>query len=650
MKKTICLFLTTLFIALSFAQNPNYQQKLFYTCKVWGFVKYYHSEVSQCKVNWDSVLTYSLPKIKNCTTKNDFNNILDTMLIAAGPMALAASALPDTLSPDLKRNRNFSWFNDTIIRADIKTKLDTIKNNFRPHPICWVKNNTNPAFISYLAFPHDSLLSNINTSTSFPGEYEMLAIVFKYWNIINYFNPYNYILDTPWDSTLNNNIISIANAPNRIEFFKCFKKIAANLNDAHAEGLTISNMRLTDYYYGPPLVLKYMESKYVVVKSGVTGISKGDIILSTNNLTTTQWEDSLRPYVSAGNSSVFRRVMCQQILCGLYNSSINISYKDSSGTTRTTSVNRTTNYYTYSSGYYPTDSLGNTKWKKLDCNIGYINIGKLLSADVTTMYAALKNCSALIFDMRNYPASGALRDIANLMLSNSTCFSKLMQPDVEYPGTFYWNKYYTGINGNPTPYQGKVFALFNEVSQSASEYYTMILDAHPNCIKVGSQTAGADGTITKFYLTQDIQAGYTNLGVYYPNNDSTQRIGIIPDSLVQLTQKGIQQGKDEVLEKAIQIAGCTMASSNNPEKSEPLVLVYPNPNNGNMYLQCKVDYDGESTFEIVNLEGRTVIQKKFHDESETITINEANLSDGIYFYKLFNDNTIIKTGKIVITR
>jgi hypothetical protein len=84
----------------------------------------------------------------------------------------------------------------------------------------------------------------------------------------------------------------------------------------------------------------------------------------------------------------------------------------------------------------------------------------------------------------------------------------------------------------------------------------MILGAMPNSVIIGSQTAGADGDVTYFYLSPEFSTGFTALGVYYPNGDSTQRIGIVPDSVVYITPEGIRQGRDEVLEKALQVAGC----------------------------------------------------------------------------------------------
>ena len=554
MKRLFAFFIfSTLYIS-SFAQYPTYTQKLYYTCKVWGFVKYYHSKVSNCEVNWDSVLVSTLPLIKNAVTKNDFNNALDTMLLAAGPMDTALSLLPDTLPPALKRNRNFNWINDSIFRPDINVILDTIKDNFRPHPICWVKNNDySTSYVGWLVFPYDSLMINNNFSTNYPNEYTRLMIIFKYWNIINYFNPYNYVQDTPWDSTLYNRITEIANDTNYIDFFTSFKKMTANVNDAHVEGLTYSNIYDVPKTYIPEIILRYAQNNYIVVKSAYTTtnpkIVPGDIIVSVNGKTPTQWEDSLRPYISAGNLSVFRRYICQYMLGGDLGSAALVTFKDSLGNNYSRLCNRTYWWSSWFTSYYPNDTLSTVKWRKWDaCNIGYVNMLNLQTTDVNAMYNDLINTSSIIFDIRNYP-NGTAWPIADLMYPSTKYFAKWANPDVTYPGTFYWSFDSLGVNGNTTQYAGKVIILFNEETQSEAECSCMILDAMPNHINVGSQTAGTDGNITYFKLSQDIQTGYTNLGTYYPNGDSTERIGIVPDSVVFITPLGIRHGRDEVLKR-----------------------------------------------------------------------------------------------------
>lgn len=77
-----------------------------------------------------------------------------------------------------------------------------------------------------------------------------------------------------------------------------------------------------------------------------------------------------------------------------------------------------------------------------------------------------------------------------------------------------------------------------------------------NAIVIGSQTAGADGNVTPmFNLPGGISTVFTGLGVYYPDGKETQRIGIVPDVIVKPTIKGISEGKDEILDKAMEIIG-----------------------------------------------------------------------------------------------
>lgn len=68
---------------------------------------------------------------------------------------------------------------------------------------------------------------------------------------------------------------------------------------------------------------------------------------------------------------------------------------------------------------------------------------------------------------------------------------------------------------------------------------------------MGSTTAGADGNVSTIKLPGNLNAIFTGLGVYYPDKSETQQIGIVPDIEVKSTIQGIREGRDEVLEAAI---------------------------------------------------------------------------------------------------
>ena len=54
----------------------------------------------------------------------------------------------------------------------------------------------------------------------------------------------------------------------------------------------------------------------------------------------------------------------------------------------------------------------------------------------------------------------------------------------------------------------------------------------------------------------------SGIGVFYPNEKPTQRIGIVPNVEVKPTIEGIRAGRDEVLEEALrQILGAQVPST-----------------------------------------------------------------------------------------
>lgn len=74
----------------------------------------------------------------------------------------------------------------------------------------------------------------------------------------------------------------------------------------------------------------------------------------------------------------------------------------------------------------------------------------------------------------------------------------------------------------------------------------------PRAKVFGSQTAGADGNVERITLPGGNKVVYTSIGVYYPDRTETQGMGIVPDVKVRPTVEGIREGRDEVLEAALE--------------------------------------------------------------------------------------------------
>ncbi len=642
MRKLILLLICSLYGMNAMAQTPTLQQKLYYTCKVWGFVKYYHSNVSTCHVNWDSVLLHTLPLVRSAASSDQFNDALDTMLMSAGPMAISTSYFPDTLPAKLKRNRDWNWIAAPALRSDVQTQLDTIKNNFRPNINCWVTVDSNEAtrgftesWGGYLDFPLDTTLLNINTLSAYPDNDHRQLMLFKYWNIMRYFNPNNYVLDVPWDTTLYNNVIPMDVVGDPYSLYLLVTRIETQVDDAHTYGFSLSfNYGYLPGIYAPKIFLKYVDGQYVVAKSEETGIYPGDVIIFIDGMTTTQWEDSLKPYYSSGNLSILRKFICQNMMCReTYGTAESMIVEDSTGANHSFNLNCNTivNDTFYTNYYYPNDSLNTISWTTMPCDVGYVNMGNLQYSDVTNMYNDLQEKSAIIFDLRNYP-NGTAWSIADLMYPNVIQNATFLQPDVTYPGTYYQTYNYNGVNANPSPYTGQVIILMNEVTESQAEYSCMLIGAMPGAIKVGSQTAGADGDITWFKITDDLETGFSSLGVFYPNGDSTQRIGIVPDSVVYPTRAGIRHHNDEVLNKALQIAGCGLAVPY-VQGNKTVVIAFPNPANDVVNISIASVQAVDAAITLTDVTGRVLMRQTANNTGGHIaaSFDTRLLAAGMYF-------------------
>jgi hypothetical protein len=159
-----------------------------------------------------------------------------------------------------------------------------------------------------------------------------------------------------------------------------------------------------------------------------------------------------------------------------------------------------------------------------------------------------------------------------------------------------------------------VVILVDETTQSQAEYTTMAFRTAPGAIVIGSTTAGADGNVSTIPLPGGLSSLFSGLGTFYPDNRPTQRIGIIPDIVVQPTIAGIRAGRDELLEEAMrQISGPASAQTIQfslpayANSSSNATGISPNPSVGYGVIQTDGNSNTPFGLEIFGLEQNNVL-------------------------------------------
>lgn len=517
-------------------------EKLAATCKVWGFLKYYHPKVANGEVNWDNQLLEKLPKIEKAQTKEEFSLILENWIDDLGPVQeIAPIATPKDVE-FFDKNFDLSWFNNKLFSKKLSKKLKFIEDNrFQS------AEEFGPGF--------DAMKSVKNYfDLDYTNKGSRILMLYAYWNLIEYFFPYKYVMDQKWDLSLEQVIPLVTDAKSELDFYYAIRKLTSKLNDSHVEtpiyGTAVAWKKL-NYF---PATGKIIEDKLVITEilgdslAEAGNIKIGDVITKVNGKTIKEFIQENRDLICASNEAKYLDRVINPILRS-DSDHVEVEFlKDGKYETRSMFWG---DYHDSHRNEFKKGAIKKKeKFKLLDNNIGYVDMGEIKERHIPDMIEALKSTKAIVFDMRNYP-NQTYEAIANFLNPHEKTFAIYTYPCANYPGRYKWTEGSKCGTENKDNYKGKVIVLLNEKSLSQSEWTAMCFQTAGNTTIIGSQTAGTDGNAIDLDF-KGFHTRYTGIGVYYPNRKETQRIGIVPDIEVKPTIKGIQEGKDEVLDRAIQ--------------------------------------------------------------------------------------------------
>ncbi len=551
MKNRILVLLFTI-VQTTFASNIlTENQKLANTCKVWGFLKYYHPNVANGSKNWDKQLFTILPEVENAKTKEDFSLILENWINSLGDVK---ETTPIIQSKDIKyfdKNFDLSWAsNSKVFSKSLSKKLKFIEVN---------RYQGKQYFVQY--DPESDNILKFNNDVKYPDfkwtdKNLRILTLFRYWNYVQYFFPYKYQMDQKWDITLEKMIPLFMEAKNEDDFYDAMQRLTVKLNDSHVTFYRYSDQdsnKILNYF---PAKCKIIDEKIVVTEiladslAETQNIKIGTVITKVNNKTIKQIIAENRDLIAASNEAAYLNKLTESALSG-YSDTVELEFlQDGKYITKT--INWYDEHDSHRNEYKKGAKTKKEKFKVLENNIGYVDMGILNVKNVPDMIETLQSTKAIIFDVRNYPKNTNYT-IAEYLNPKPTEFVKFIDPDLSFPGRYIWrNGVETCGRINPEHYKGKVILLINEKSISHSEYTAMCLKAAPKVTIIGSQTAGADGANARFHIMKGFQTSFTCYGVFYPNLKETQRIGIVPDIEIKQTIKGIQEGRDEIFDRALQ--------------------------------------------------------------------------------------------------
>ena len=78
------------------------------------------------------------------------------------------------------------------------------------------------------------------------------------------------------------------------------------------------------------------------------------------------------------------------------------------------------------------------------------------------------------------------------------------------------------------------------------------------------------------------------------------------------------------------------------------LLIYPNPSSGSFTINYTIDAD--ATLYIYDAQGKQVYSVVLTAQQKSIAVNNLNLANGVYMYKVLNSGNMLHNGKLIILK
>ncbi len=532
--------------------------------KVWGYLKYHHPAVTAGGKHWDYELFRVSPDVIAAKSPAAANAAMLRWIEGLGAVEPCRTC-PPALGEVAMRPR-LTWLADArAYGKPLTAKLAEIHGRRVAGAQFYVAlrpNVANPDFSRELAYP--KLVE--------PDPGHRLLALYRFWNIIEYWFPYREEIGEDWDGVLAEFVPRLLGATTRDDYESVMMQLVAHVHDTHANLWSSMDVQPPRGTAQVAMRLRFVEDRPVVTQwvdpsKRPAGFEIGDVIVSVDGQPVSALIERWRPCYAASTEAARRRDLARNLLRG-------------DAGPATLEIEREGRRITVPTERVTAERVsGPMRWwdvpgptvRRLSDELAYLKLSSVAHEDVPRYLETVKGARGLVIDIRNYPSAFVVFALGNHLVAKESEFARFTNPMLAHPGAFEWTP---PVSLTPTAprFEGRIAILADESSLSQAEYTTMAFRVAPGAIVVGSTTAGADGNVSSIPLPGGERAAISGIGVFYPDQRPTQRIGIVPDVEARPTIAGIRAGRDEVLEAAVK---ALLARDLSPAEREALASPGP---------------------------------------------------------------------------
>jgi hypothetical protein len=376
-----------------------------------------------------------------------------------------------------------------------------------------------------------------------PDRAASIASGMALWGFARHFYPYWQHLGGDWDAQFRSWASAQPERQTRAELADSLRRLAAGLQDGHA---TVFDQRLRATTAFLPFAMRRIGGEWVVTASTTAQLKPGDVITTIEGRDAREYMDGKVALVSG--SPQWREWRAgMDFVRGTKDATLRLGI-ERAGERIPVEVYWSAPAMASSPRPDAIANLGNGVW--------YVDLSRFDEKAFDAALPKLREAGAVIFDLRGYPRSGAI-DAARHWISRAETYKWMSVPLVTDPT--HAPDRYRGFGWDMEPRDElkgvRKLLLVDARAISFSESLTGYFASQKAGTIVGEPTAGANGNVLMVQLPNGYGVTMTGMRVVRHDGSIMQARGFQPDVRVVPTIEGLRAGRDEVLERAVELAG-----------------------------------------------------------------------------------------------
>jgi C-terminal processing protease CtpA/Prc len=368
-----------------------------------------------------------------------------------------------------------------------------------------------------------------------------LADVIIAWNVFQHFYPYFDVVEVDWDAVLTRSLERALSDRTEEDLLRTLSWLVARLDDGHGGVYHASQQKLGR----PPFAVEWIEGQVVVLASRDEAFKRGDIVLAIDGRDARDILREDEEYLS-GSPQWKRFRSTAQFGLGPAGSKSQAKIQRGRETLEVPFERAAQAPVSVPPARSPIDTL--------EDGILYVDLSRASWPDISARIKDLAAARGVIFDLRGYP-NGNHQVLSHLLREPDRDPAWMKVPLIVLPDREGWT--FDEMGWNLTTAEphigGRVAFLTDGRAISYAESFMSFVEYYKLGEIVGEPTAGANGNVNPFTLPGGYSVSWTGMKVVKHDGSRHHTIGILPTVPCRRTIAGVAAGRDELLEKALEV-------------------------------------------------------------------------------------------------